>query len=234
MKSVYACSKADGTLALAMDIVAIDDQKMIGKLLQIAGESGLIVDRVDREAVIFEDPALIRAARDKAKDKAQLEIDFSKPAAGDRGGPSEMPEGFSCNYSGECPTPSKACATCEHASNGIPKSVTVTPEVAEVVAESEIQPEGESNLAEDMKVSTFMQWATMSPEERAAAGIEKPEGLTEVSDEPLEDIDPEDETEDGSEFGQDEPRSDDTDGGNWENASESEPDEGQEAREMDF
>jgi hypothetical protein len=186
-------------------------------------EAGLLVDRVDREDVVFDEPILIRKARDEQREKAQLEIDFSKPAAGDRGGPSEMPEGFQCNYSGECPTPSKACATCEYASNGIPKSVTVSPDVAAVVAEPEIKPEGEPTLVDEINASPMMDWAM----NEAGEPIEVPAELVAEGD-PMNDPVIDGKIEDGPTLEEVE---------EWEeavNGNESEPDEDQEAEEMPF
>jgi hypothetical protein len=260
MKSVYACSKLNGTLALAIDIIAIDDPKVIGALLKLAGENSLTVDRVDRADVIFEDPALIQSKREEIKDKRQLEIDFAK-------GPAEMGEGFTCEYSGECPTPSKSCAGCQYASNGIPKSVMVSPEVAAVVAEPDPEkderetcpvcngsgvngenaailcaechgdgkvPKAEApTLVDEINASPMMQWAKNEAGEDIQVGVELPSGMIahvspDVQPETLEALNrvgeilaqgedlPTEDGEDDSEYGQDEPRSDDAEGAEWE------------------
>jgi hypothetical protein len=240
MKSVYACSKADGTLALAMDIVAIDDQKMIGALLKLAGESGLIVDRVDRAEVLFQDPILIRKAREERHEKAQLEINFSD---GGKVGPSEMGEGFQCNFSGPCPHENKSCSNCEHAGTIFAK---VTPEVAAVVAEPEIQPEGEPTLVDEINVSPMMNsWGKgdgpegdedeVDPVEETEAAIAG--GILDENGEPVDEDG--DEDEDDGEVGSltrlaSAAGYDDPDGDDWENAGESTPDEAGEAAELPF
>lgn len=111
MKSVYACSKHDGTLALAIDIIAVGDAKVIGALLKLAGESGFMVDRVDPGEVVFE--AHYPKPESSRKDDGQLSIDFEKPAV--ILGPSDMGEGFVCNYSGGCPREGQSCEGCEYA-----------------------------------------------------------------------------------------------------------------------
>jgi hypothetical protein len=54
MKSVYVGRKSsDNSIAVAFDILIVGDPKVLGALLKLTAESGLIVDRVDREEVIF-------------------------------------------------------------------------------------------------------------------------------------------------------------------------------------
>jgi hypothetical protein len=144
--------------------------------LKLAGESGLLIDRIERTQVEFLDPAIIRSLRDtKQEEKAQLEIDFDKQAAGGAG-PADMGEGFTCTYSGACPRESKSCEGCEFAGS-IFQHVDNPP--ADAVEETPAEPvvEGEPTaptLADEMKASEFASWATMSPEERNATGVEKP------------------------------------------------------------
>jgi hypothetical protein len=172
MKSVYICSKGDGTMALAIDIPAIADPKVIGAFLKLAGESGLIIDRVEPYEVQFTDRPLLRKSREEEIQNKQLEL----PADGERLGPSEMGEGFVCNYSGACPHENQSCSNCDFAGSifgtPVPTSEAETP----AAVESETKAEGPT-LADEMKSSAFAQWATMSPEEREAAGVPVPESV---------------------------------------------------------
>ncbi len=139
MKSVYLCSKPDGTPALAVDLVAVTDPKFIGSVLKLAGEAGMIIDRVDRTAVVFEDPIITRVRQEEAEqeeDNQQPELPLDRPL-----GPADMGEGFACHFSGECPNEKLGCNNCEHAGSSFAPGAVNREGPTEQSAQGEPAPE---------------------------------------------------------------------------------------------
>jgi len=151
MKTVYTGSKNDGRIAVAVDIDAIRDPKNIGAFLKLIGECGFVVDRVEPFLVSFSEPKLTNILKDDP-DKGQLEL----PTGGEIVGPSEMGEGFVCNYSGGCPNERKSCTSCEYAGSifGTPVPTAEQPEEMVTVAENE-----GPNLGDEIQNSEFSKWA---------------------------------------------------------------------------
>jgi hypothetical protein len=159
MKSVYVGRKPCTCIAVAVDFSGLDG-KTVGKLLQLIVESNLVIDRVEREEVMFFETCPHIPDR---KDDHQMPIDFNKPATEEAGvGPSEMGEGFTCTFSGPCPHENKSCATCEYVGSAIPKA-TVLEDTAETVEESALiadvtvadwQPENPAETVEVLQDTT--------------------------------------------------------------------------------
>jgi len=123
MKTVYVGRKSCGCIVVALDFKAMD-AKTIGKFLQLIGESNLVIDRVDQAEVIFfeECPHI------QNRSGFQMPIEFHEQAEGEGDtGPSDMPEGFICTFSGPCPHENKSCAGCEYAGSAIPKDSVTSP-----------------------------------------------------------------------------------------------------------
>lgn len=139
MKSVYVGRKPCTCIAVAVDFSGLDG-KTVGKFLQLTAESGLVIDRVDRDEVLFFETCPHTPDR---HDDHQMHLDFNKPAAGDAGvGPSEMGEGFTCTFSGPCPHENKSCPSCEYAGSVIPKA-TILDDTPGPTEEAKIEPPAE-------------------------------------------------------------------------------------------
>jgi hypothetical protein len=179
MRSIYTGTKADGSLAIAIDMSAIRDEKTLGKFLQLAAEASLVIDRVEPWQVEFMAPIIHRT--EPAEDRSQMVIDFSKPAAGERGGPAEMDENFSCTFSGPCPNEKKSCAQCEYGKGGLavtagqaasPAAEEVpvvgmdlaAPDTTDHAAVIEVENTPNGTLVTELEQSPFMEWAGEPPE----------------------------------------------------------------------
>jgi hypothetical protein len=244
MKSVYVgIKRSNEQIAVAVDISAIAEDKTVGAFLKLMAEAGLLVDRVDRDEVIFEEPKMEPSY---LKDN-QLKIDWTQESGG---GPSDMPEGFVCNFSGECPTPGKPCSNCEHAGSMIPAAKVVEPDpekdefetcpvcngsgvnaqnAAEFCAEcngsGRVRKAEAPTLVDELLASPMMEWT----ENEVGEPIEVPAELLAEGD-PMNDPVIDGKIEDG-------PTAEELD--KWEDATygsatESEPDEHQEAEELPF
>jgi hypothetical protein len=116
LRSIYTGTKDDGTLAIAIDKTAVRDEKILSKFVQLAIEAGMVLDRVEPYQVQFMLPSIHRD--EPTTTHGQLKMQgFDMPAADEspRLGPADMGEGFTCDCSGECPSETKGCNTCDYA-----------------------------------------------------------------------------------------------------------------------